>query len=247
MKKWMMLAALLLMAAPLWAQQDMVAARPEVRQLLSEQTAKFWTDAQIDTAWNRAQMQVGLLSGVLVQQFATIRTLKDTATYGVAGGKGLGSYYYKIVNIDSVTTRPPVRLRSVFIDSSARQPVFLTIVDNPGSIPYLSSQTQPTYCWLHDSILAIYPKASAEERVQINYYAQTRPLPADTSNSDLPTLLQPAAIWLAGSFLMNQDYKYDVSDRYYKRALDLVAAYRATFQMQTEAIRGQELISEPQK
>jgi len=247
MRKWILLGGLFLMAAPLWAQEDMVAARPEIRQLISEQTAKFWTDAQVDTTWNRAQMQVGLLSGVLVQQFATIRTLKDTATYGSAGGKGIGAYYYRIVNIDSVTTRPIARLRSVFVDSSARQPVFLTIVDNPGSIPYLSSQTQPTYCWLHDTILAVYPKASAEERLQISYFARPRTLVADTSNTDIPTLVQPAAVWLAASFLMNQDYKYDVSDRYYKRALDLVAAYRATFQMQTESIRGQEQLSAPQR
>lgn len=236
--KWVLWLLLGLLPAGLQAQEDMAAARPEIRQLLSEQTAKFWTDAQVDSAWNRAQMQIGLLSGVLTQQFATIRTLKDTATYGAAGGKGLGAYYYKIVNIDSVTTRPIVRLRSVFVDSGARQPLFLTIVDNPGSIPYLASQTQPTYCWLHDTILAVYPKAATEERVQINYYARPRTLPADTSNTDLPFILQPAAVWLAASFLMNQDYKYTVSDAYYKRALDLVSAYKAAFQMQTEPIRG---------
>lgn len=243
MKKYLLTLILFLFVPPLWAQEDMTAARPEVRQLLSEQTAKFWTDAQVDTAWNRAQMQVGLLSGVLVQQFATVRMLQDSATYGAGGGKGVGSYYFRLINIDSVTTRPPVRLRSVFVDSGARQPLFLTIVDNPGAIPYLANQTQPTYCWLHDSILVVYPRAATAERMQVSYFARPRALTADTSNTDLPPLLQPAAVWLAASFLMNQDYKYDVSDRYYKRALDLVAAYRQTFQMQTEAIRGQEVIS----
>lgn len=221
----------LLLATPVWAQKNMNEARPEIRQLLSEQTAKFWTDAQVDTAWNRAQVQAGLLSGILIQRFATIRTLQDTAKFGTEGGKGFGAYTYLF---DSTV----IRLRSVFVDSGARQPLYLTIVDNPGSIPYLSSQTQPTYCYLHDSILVVYPKASTEERMQVTYYRRPTTLASASTTTDLPFILQPAAVWLAASFLMNQDYKYAVSDGYYKRALDLVAAYRAAFQMQTEAIRG---------
>lgn len=232
LKRLLLFLALVLVPGGLWAQENMTNARAEIRQLLSEQTAKFWTDAQVDTAWDRAQIQVGTLAGVLIQKFATIRTPNDSLNVA-AFGATKGRWFYKF-------GAAPVRLRSVMVDSGLRSPLFLTIVDNPGQIPYLSTQTKPTYCYLHDTVLVFYPPVdvSVIERMQISYFARPAWLTSATTQTDLPIFIQPAAVWLAASFLMNQDYKYDVSQRYYQRALDLITAYRSTFQMQTEVIRG---------
>lgn len=217
-----------------FGQKSMAEARPEIRQLLVEKTAKYWPDIDVDSAWNRAQTQVGLLAGIVIMKMSTIRTLSADSINGTGAvpGKDAGKYYYRMpVDI--------FRLRSVFVDSGARAALFLTITDNPEAIPYLGSQTQPTYCYIQDSILFVYPPASAKERLQISYYGRPTPLTNASTATDLPFILHPAAVWLAASFLILTDYKYDVSKYFHDRGMELISAYKANYQsQQTQPIRG---------
>lgn len=187
-------------------------ARPEIRQLIAEATAKYWTDAQIDTAWAHAIRETGLLGGVATQKRAHILTAANA-----------DSFFYPLPN-------GTVDLRAVLVRSRAQSPPHWAIItDEPSAIPNLEVGRGVQYVYFHDTTLSVYPTSSVVETLMV-YYVQHPLIPtAAGTATDLPKQLLRAPVWLAASFLVNQDYKHDVAEKYYERAMDLIAAYRRRF------------------
>lgn len=195
----------------------MTEASLEIRQLLPEVgTPDYWTKAQIDTAWVRALKELSILAGDVIMHNAKLQLTAGTNLYALA---------------DTVT-----RIRAVHLfysaDSTNRPDHFLQIVDNPKQIPFLKGQTGPEYCFLNGRNLVFDPVPSATESVMV-YDFLLPSFPADSvTATNLPRELLRAPVWLAASFLMNQNHQYATGEIFYKRALDLITAYKGNFSTQ---------------
>jgi hypothetical protein len=201
-------------------QRNMSESRPEIRILLAEKTAKYWTNAEIDTAWNRAQRLVGLYAGIIIPKQDTITTAAGTDAY--------------LLNSDFF------RIRSVWRGSGQnRRPI--TIVDDPYSLESEGAAVPSEYCWVHAGTLFLFPPPVGAEKIYIFYYAVPALRTTDTATTELPQIIHKAPIWEAASDLINADYKYEIGAGFHSRALEIIAAYRGLIQIQGDKP------SEPQK
>jgi hypothetical protein len=212
---------LLLLASSAFGQKTMTEASLEIRQLLPEvEVPNYWTKAQIDTAWVHALRETALLAGNVVMHNAKLQITAGTNLYALA---------------DTVT-----RVRAVYLfysaDSANRPDHFLRLVDSPAQIPFLKGQLGPEYCFLSGRNLVLDPMVSATESVMVYQYIHPT-FPTDSvTATNLPRELLRAPIWLAASFLMNQNHQYSASEIYYKRATDLISAYKLNYS--TQALGG---------
>lgn len=198
----------------------MSEARPEIRSLIAEKTAKYWTNAEVDTAWVRSISTVALSAGILIQKQDTVTTSSAVDQYA------LNSDFFRIRSVwrGLAVNRAPIQ-----------------IVDDPYSLEAVGSTLPSEYCWVHQGRLVVFPIPTGAEKIYIFYYANPAHPSADTTTTDLPKALRKALVWEAASDLVNADYKYTLSDLFHKRAEEIVAKYRALSSFQGDRP------SEPQK
>lgn len=205
----------------LFAQKDASSARPEIRMLIGEKTAKYWTNAEVDTAWARGVATIALSSGILIPKQDTVTTSSMVDQYA------LNADYF--------------RIRSAWRGlSTNRSPI--QIVDDPYSLEAIGSTLPSEYVWIHGAKLIVFPIPTGQEKIYLFYYAD--PILAfstDTTTSDLPKSLRKAVVWEAASDLMNADFKFEQSDKFHERAVELVGRYRTLISQQGDRP------SEPQK
>jgi len=212
--KFLKLGALsaILFPAAVFAQKDMSSARPEIRMQLAEKTVRFWTNAEVDTAWVRSIPVISLAAGILISKQDTITTSAAVDQYA------LNSDFFRIRSVwrGLATNRAPIQ-----------------IVDDPYSLESVGSTLPSEYCWVHQNRLIVFPIPTGAEKLYVFYYAD--PILAfatDTTTSDLPKPLRAAVVWEAASNLWNADYKNELSILYHQRAMEIVGRYRALITQQ---------------
>ena len=213
---WRLVIGSLLLTSTAFAQRNMNEARPEIRSLISEATASYWTDAQVDSSWNRAQQLTALFAGILIMKYDSITITSSTDKYA------LPSDFY--------------RMRAVWRGTGPNKSA-IRLVDDPFTLESEGVTSLNDYAYIHGTNIFIFPFPAGTNRLYVLYYGQP-PLLADTGTAtSIPIILRQAPIWLAASFLINQNYNYDVADKYYKRASDIIQQYRGL--LSNEGNKGQ--------
>lgn len=156
--KWLAGSLLVLSFSTAYGQRNMSEARPEIRELLVEATAKYWTNAQVDSAWNRAQRIVGLWAGILIAKLDSVNSIAGQDKYALA------SDYF--------------RIRSLWRGKyQNRSPIM--IVDDPYSLEIAGANVPGEYGWVHGTNLYLFPVPTGIDRYYIFYYAPPTLLTSD--------------------------------------------------------------------
>jgi len=212
MKK--LLAILFFLPALAFAQKTMNEARPDIRLLLSSTNTetRFYTDAQVDTAWARAIRIVALKAEVVVQKSDSFVTVAGTYRYLLASTMN--------------------RLRVVWKGAGVNRKL-LFITNDPYISVRAGADLPAEHGYLHAGAsgfeLKIFPTPTAVESVYYDYYARpVVPTAAGNATDILPELL-PALVYEAAAWLINADYKQSVAAQYHAIAMDMAITYRNSF------------------
>ena len=188
-------------------------ARAQVRSILGEATASFWTDAEL-TAWLSEAAQDLSARTLCVQKTADVTLATGTVEYATEDYtiKILGAYYVS-PDIEGVA-QGYIGLKRIFLNQIADLPH-----TTPGPPKYF-------YRYSEDGAgkIGIMPLPTATENgqiVKVIYAAQTNDI------AEIPQLLQAATFWYCAAMAYKKEHRYAESDKFYQMYLQKLQAIRS--------------------
>jgi hypothetical protein len=210
MKK-LLLLTILLISMPVYAADYYTAAtaRTQVRALLSEASASFWTDDEIDNWIKEAVEDISSRSGC-IQTSDTISLVTGTYEYATTDGGTSVADVIDVLGIIYVVTT------DITGDTNQR---FLGLVpispSDVKSIPLVDSGP-PKYYYVSGDKVGILPLPTATENGQtIRIYYTT---PSQTIG-DLPNEYQSLTFWYAAAMAYKKEHRYTEADKFYQMYL----------------------------
>ena len=207
MKKWITILALLLLPFKAYGAEFYTAATAlaQVRALIGEATASFWTDAQINSWVIEATEDISARSGC-VQVSDTITLVTAQYEYPTTTGSVsiadivdvLGMVYVVTTDITGNTTQQfigliPVKPSDVY------------------SLP-LTDNGPPKYYYHDGENIGILPPPTATENSQVVRLYFTK---VSQTLADLPNEYQSLTFWYAASMAFKKEHRYIESKELY--------------------------------
>jgi len=188
-------------------------ARAQVRSLLGEATASFWTDAEIN-AWLSEAAQDLSARTLCVQKTADVTLATGTVEYATEDYtiKIIGAYY-ESPDIEGVA-QGYIGLKRVMLNQIADLPHM-----TPGPPKYF-------YRYSEDGTgkIGFIPLPTATENgetVKVIYAAQTNDI------AEIPQLLQSATFWYCASMAYKKEHRYTEADKFYQMYLQKLQSLRS--------------------
>lgn len=188
-------------------------ARAQVRSILGEATASFWTDAEIN-AWLVEAAQDLSARTLCIQKTADLTLATGTVEYATEDYtiKILGAYYV-----------------SPDIEGEAQGYIGLKRIDlsQIADLPHMTAGP-PKYFYRYSEDgtgkIGIMPLPTATENAQVVkviYAAQTNTI------TEIPQLLQSATIWYAAAMAYKKEHRFAESDKFYQMYLQKLQSLRS--------------------
>jgi hypothetical protein len=188
-------------------------ATTQVRSILGESTASFWTDAEI-AAWLSEAAQDLSARTLCVQKTADVTLATGTVEYSTEDYtiKILGAYYVS-PDIEGVA-QGYIGLKRILLNQIADLPH-----TTPGPPKYF-------YRYSEDGTgkIGIMPLPTATENgqiVKVIYAAQTNDI------AEIPQLLQSATLWYCAAMAYKKEHRYAESDKFYQMYIQKLQALRS--------------------
>jgi len=228
MRKWIITLLFLLIPSLSFGAEfyTAAAALAQVRALIGEATASFFTDAEINNWVIEATEDISARAGC-VQVSDTITLVTAQYEYATTTGsvsvadivKVLGMVYVVTTDITGNTTQKFIGL--IPVESS--QVYLLPLTDNG----------PPKYYYHAGDKIGILPPPTATENAQVVrlYFSKV-----SQTLADLPNEYQSLTVWYAAAMAFKKEHRYAESDAMYKMYLEKVAALTGKGQVGSKTV-----------
>ena len=185
-------------------------ARTQIRSILNEATASFWSDTEIDNWVKEATEDISVRTGCI--QISDTVTL-STGTYEYATTTG------SVSAADIVDILGMVYVVSTDIIGNTTQRFIGLIPISPSVVSQLplTDSGPPQYYYRAGDKIGVLPVPTATENAQVVRLYFTK---QSQTIGDLPNEYQPLTFWYAASMAYKKEHRYVESDKFYQMYLE---------------------------
>ena len=212
MKKWILLAILLFPVVCYGADYyTATTARTQIRALINETTASFWTDTEIDNWVKEATEDIS----------ARALCIQDTDTFLLVTSQ---YEYTELVTDGADGVTDILKVWGCIYLSPDDGYIGLKRIE-PFQIADLPHMTAgpPKYYYHFDDKIGIFPLPTSAENgdsVKVYFSKQSQTI------GDLPNEYQPLTFWYAAAMAYKKEHRYTESDKFYQMFLEELNALK---------------------
>jgi hypothetical protein len=212
MKKWILIMALLFPVSGYGADYyTATTARTQVRALLDESVASFWTDTELDN-WVKEATEVISARAMCIQDTDTF--LLVTSQYE----------YTDLVTNGAATVTDIVKVWGAIYINPDDEYIGLKRVEpfQIADLPHMKSGP-PVYYYHFDDKIGIFPLPTSGQNgdsVKIYFSKQSQTI------GDLPNEYQALTFWYAAAMAYKKEHRYAESDKFYQMFLEELNALK---------------------